>query len=78
MTEPEPFDVANLRIACHAAAQALRDVGETCVPTGSYHETIKQMYELGRRFTELAYELDVTFRAIRRSQGNGINDADAG
>lgn len=76
MSEPEPFNPTNLRIACHAAAQALRDVGETCVPTGEYPETIKKMYELGRRFTELAYELDVAFRAIHRSQGNGITDVD--
>jgi hypothetical protein len=70
MTEPE-FDVSNLRIACHAAAQSLRDVGETCVPTGNYHQTVSQMYELGRRFMELAYELEVMFRAIERSQRNG-------
>ena len=71
MSEPEVFDPTNLRIACHAAAQALRDVGETCVPAGEYPETIKKMYELGRRFTELAYELDVAFRAIHQSQRNG-------
>lgn len=73
VSEPEKYDCANLRVACHAAAQQLRVVGETCVPTGDYRDTVKQMYELGRRFTELAYELDVAFGAITKSQERNGN-----
>lgn len=76
MTEPEfpQYVPQDLRLACHAAAQALRDVGETCVPTGDYRDTVTQMYELGRRFTELAYELDVAFGVITRSQRRNGTD----
>lgn len=69
VSESEPYDCANLRVACHAAAQQLRVVGETCVPTGDYRVTVKEMYELGRRFTELAYEWDVALNAIARKNG---------
>jgi hypothetical protein len=73
VSDQPTYDPSDLRIACHAAAQALRDVGETCVPAGDYRDTVKQMYELGRRFTELAYELDVAFNAIMKSREQNGN-----
>lgn len=69
MSESETFDVSRLQAAFYAVSQTLRDVGNTCVPAGEYPETVRKMYELGPQLTTLARELEVTFAAIRRSQG---------